>query len=165
MLEVVAQFWSSDVYEIGSSLLSIAERLWWVWLFLLLAWFLRWYGMARDAGVENPGIRGLTLWFSDLFRTGRQTLVIVGGLVAVLLGFLGFALNIIPTAFAGIAGGDPLTIAVVLSMAASLFTPFDEYVFGEHVMTPGLVLLVLAGAFVAVMALEAAAEYVNEQND
>lgn len=165
MFGLPIQFWSSEVYEIGSALLDIAARMWWVWAFILLAWFLRWYGMARDAGVESPGIRGLTLWFSDLFRTGRTAIVIGAGLVAVVLGFFGFAFDILPAALGGIAGGDPLTIAIVATMMTVISTPFDENIVGEHIVTPEFAALVFIGALAIALAVETASEYYEEVDD
>lgn len=165
MLGVAAQFWSSDVYQLGSSLLSIVGKMWWVWAFLLLAWFMRWYGMARDADVESPGIRGLTLWLSDLFRTGRQTIVVTLGIGAALLGFIGFAFDILPAAFAGIAGGDPLTIAIVATMFTVISTPFDEAIFGEHIVTPEVAGIVFLAALAIALLIETVSDSYDEIDD
>lgn len=164
MLEAPLQFWSADVYEIGSSLLSIAKRMWWVWAIILLAWFLRWYGMARRSGVENPGVRGFMLWLNDLFRSTRQVALVVLALGVGALGFLGFAFDILPHVLAGFTGGDPLTIALVSTLVAVGMTPVDELIFGSHVMTPGAAVLVFLSVLLVAMATREALDFYEKRD-
>lgn len=117
--------------ELFDAIWTLGSRYWWAFCVLVLAWYMRWYALARFGGENNADAgwaTGAALWgmLKHAFTIGRRTAVILGIIGAFVIAGLGWIFNILPTIAIGIGTGDPTTIATVVSMLVALMDPFQH---------------------------------------
>jgi hypothetical protein len=139
---------------------TITSEYWWVGAIVLLAWYLRWYGIAKENDVSSPIAGGTMAFVKHFFAISKRA---VG--VLVLLGFLALsslavAFDLGGTLMMGLGGFDPIVWATTAAGVVTFSNAFDA-----AFATPQGIVLTFIGTFAVLVAINTYRRWSDEVDD